>query len=199
MALIVTKNAPLTHSDMPSGSALQTVTARDGTYTNYNSASPAAGYTLLTVNLTAKAANSNYMIRCGLAFGVQGNDSNMDSHDFFCAFRRTSPAGSNSTYIGALTSPLGNRTTSNHPGAGTSWFQTDVPFGFTRNYGTYGNTHDTREKNMSHMDAAPTVPAGQTVRYELVLWTQTRWYNVRSRDGGGDSQVNWMDVTELKA
>jgi len=198
MALIVTKNAPLTHADMPSGSALQTVTARDGSYTNYNSASPSAGYTLLTVDLTAKAANSNYMIRCGIAFGVQGNDSNMDSHDFFCAFRRTSPAGSNSAFVGFLDSPLGNRTTSNHPGVGTSWFQTDVPFGYTRNYGTYGNTHDTREKNMSHMDQDQYIPAGQSVRYELVLWTQTRWYNVRSRDGGGDAQVNWMDVTEIK-
>tara|TARA_B100001109_G_scaffold251773_1_gene246740 strand:+ start:999 stop:1598 length:600 start_codon:yes stop_codon:yes gene_type:complete len=199
MALIVTKNPVVTHSDLPSGSVLQTVIARDGSYTNYNSGSPSAGYTLLTVNLTAKAANSNYMIRCGIAFGVQGNDSNMDSHDFFCAFRRTTPAGSNSAFVGALDSPLGNRTTSNHPGTGTSWFQTDVPFGFTRNYGTYGNTHDTREKNMSYMDPTPTVPVGQTIRYELVLWTQTRWYNVRSRDGGGDSQVNWMDVTELKA
>ena len=199
MALIVTKNAPLTHSDMPSGSVLQIVTARDNSAATYNSASPSAGYTLLTVDLTAKAANSNYMIRCGLAFGVQGNDSNMDSHDFYCAFRRTSPAGSNSAFVGALHSSMGTRTQGNHPGAGTSWFQTDVPFGFTRNYGNYGNTHDTREKNMSYMDPTPTVPAGTTVRYELVLWTETRWYNIRSRDGTTSGQVNWMDVTELKA
>jgi len=196
MALITPRNiatsaltGTLPSSNLPAGSILQTVHTATSAPLVQSGATASAGVALMTVNITAQAANSKFLLVSSVQYGSPSDASNLDPYDLHFSFESS---------IGGNMDPKStsySRTTGNAPGGG-KMYQTDVPFNPARG-DTHSGRYDVMEKTFSTTQTT-TAAIGTVITYKLVMWCQTDFYFNRCLHSANDGGSSFLYVHEIK-
>ena len=194
MALIVTKNAPITSAELPAGTHIQSVNWFSGTAMFSGNGSV---YKLMDVTLTTKAANSHFLIEACASMGSPGLDSNNDSYDISLAIGYKLTSAADTAIVNR-----GGRSTFNRQsfagtaiGAGGAFYQTDVPYAPNRT-DTHNGGYDVLEHGTHHLDTSLSLAIGTQIDYSIWIQGQGTWYFNRSRNASNGG-TSFLIVTEI--
>jgi len=171
------------HGDLPSGSVLQVVQVADNSFSILGSSS----HTLMSQSITPLATNSSFVLICTVTHGITETGNN-DAYDFGLQFTRE--------YSGSAAASIGGNTgaTRRQVYSGGTLYTTDVPLHTADT--TYGAKYETFTRTFNHKDS-PSVAAGTSITYKLMVNVETSYYRNRSLQGstsGGQSSLMIMEI-----
>ena len=180
---------PIANTNLPAGSVLQTVHTATSAPLVQSGPTTSAGVALMTVNITAQAASSKFLLVSSVQYGSPSDASNLDAYDIHLSFESS---------IGGNMDPKStayNRNTGNAPSGG-KMYQTDVPFNPARG-DTHTGRYDVMEKTLSTTQTT-TAAIGTVITYKLVMWCQTDFYFNRSLHAATNGGSSFLYVQEIK-
>jgi hypothetical protein len=165
------------------GKVLQVVQVADTSHSILGSSL----HTLMSLSLTPLVSNSSFILMCTVTHGMVDVGNN-DAYDIALQFTRQY-AGSTQVSIGGNPS-----VTRNAAYSGGALYATDVPLSTQDTQ--YDVKYESFTRTFNHKDS-PSVSAGTTLTYKLMVNVQTSYYRNKTQNGtsnGGQSSLIVMEV-----